>query len=144
MCKKEYCPCRSSVDPAFYGDRKDEFDKLTMTGTVTSFYKDCYKPLVEKRIVSKLDDYFLTLLEEFEVEYRCGGICETNLFWFFESAKNGPPNHRCKREVIEKYERQCGSVGIYALVHASIMVFYFLNVLLFCPKYGSPVQNEEL
>ena len=142
MCSKEYCPCKASIDPVLYGDRAGEFHQLSLTGKVTRFYEDCYLPLLENGTLTKLNKYFLTLLEEFEIKHRCGGICSTNLFWFFESAKKGPPNHRCKNEVIQKYDRQCGSVGIYCLTHAAIMILYFLNTLLFCPKYGSPVDSK--
>ena len=52
MCRKEFCPCKATIDPTLYGDRKDEFAGLSLTGSVTSFYADCYQPLVEDGTLS--------------------------------------------------------------------------------------------
>ena len=97
MCHKKECPCSNVIDPQLYGDRSVEFgSSISLTGHVTKFYDQCYKVLKEKKKVHELNKYFLTLLEEMEIQHNCGGICKTNLFWFFKTAKFGPPLHDCR------------------------------------------------
>ena len=101
MCRENYCPCSITIDPSGYGDRAGEFEGLDRTGTVKKFYEYCYLDLVEKGIEEEFSEEILTNIEKMEVEKKCSGICGTPLFWFFESAKKGPPPKNCRSEIVD-------------------------------------------
>jgi hypothetical protein len=112
MCNGDFCPCAPTVSPDNYGTRADEFKLLDTTGRVLRFYEDCYLPVLMSDTgylgqysmnKTGFTDEILYMLEEFEVEYNCAGLCETQLFFFFQSAKNGPPIKNCRQEIIKYY-----------------------------------------
>lgn len=43
MCRKDYCPCSSRVDPINFGERSKEFSDLSNVGEITEYYTQCYK-----------------------------------------------------------------------------------------------------
>ena len=92
--------------------------------------------MIEKGIEEPLSEEILTTIEKMEVELKCSGICETPLFWFFESAKKGPPPRNCKSEIVKLFWQHAGSLGIYSYGHGSINCAYFLISLTFWKKYG--------
>ena len=143
MCNGDFCPCAPTVNPDNYGDRADEFELLDTTGRVLRFYEDCYEPVLMSSDtginMEGFTEEILYMLEEFEVEFNCAGLCETQLFFFFKSAKNGPPITYCREEIIKVFYEQAGALGIYGIVHGAINSAYFLVSLLFWTKYG---ENE--
>mmetsp|Transcript_32154 Transcript_32154/g.49169 ORF Transcript_32154/g.49169 Transcript_32154/m.49169 type:complete len:107 (-) Transcript_32154:62-382(-) len=104
MCSADFCPCSATLDPLVFGNRSSEFEGLDLTGSNLKFYEDCYLgQLINKNVSEPLDQEFLALLERFEVQYDCGGICETNLFYFFGSNLKGSPPNNCKSRIIRYF-----------------------------------------
>ena len=136
MCREDFCPCAITIDPLIYGERSNEFEFLDRTGTVTQFYEGCYLNLVENGLEEEFSEEILTNIEMMEVELKCSGICETPLFWFFQSAKMGPPERSCKSEIVKNFRANAGALGLYAYSHGSINCAYFLMSLTFWKKYG--------
>ena len=140
MCVKDFCPCSNDLESILFGDRQAEFEKLENTGEVLTFYKDCYQDiLLKKGLVPELPKILLVLMERFEVEKKCGGICGTNLFHFFHSNMKGSPPNSCREHYIEYFQVQAGSVGKFGLIHGSLLLAYFLVVMTFLTKFG---ENE--
>mmetsp|Transcript_4553 Transcript_4553/g.7746 ORF Transcript_4553/g.7746 Transcript_4553/m.7746 type:complete len:98 (-) Transcript_4553:100-393(-) len=97
MCNNAFCDCSSDLDPVLFGDRQAEVEVKDRTGDVLKFYEDCYLNILLKNgQVEAFSTDFLAMLERFEIEYNCGGLCETNLFYFFGTNLNGSPPEDCK------------------------------------------------
>lgn len=85
MCNGDFCPCAPTVNPADYGERENEFEFLDTTGRVVRFYEDCYLPVLMSDTgyngysmnKTAFSEEILYMIEEFEVEFNCAGVCET-------------------------------------------------------------------
>ena len=76
MCNSNFCPCSSSIDPVVYGDRASELESYLFVGEVDQYYQDCYGPMMlYGDQIKGLNVEFLSLLERFEIEENCAGIC---------------------------------------------------------------------
>ena len=92
MCKSDFCPCSPEISASKYGSRSPELKDLDISsGLASQFFEDCYQPLVSDGRLKSLSSDFLALLKQFESEKDCQGMCNTSLFYFFKSSKDGPP-----------------------------------------------------
>lgn len=137
MCVPGYCPCNNLVNPADYGDRESEFNGLeVLEGQASMFYEDCFKPLAKNGTVANLTVEFLELMKVIERDNDCAGICEVNLFYFFQSATVGPPPKTCRQPLIELFLTDAGLLGILATYHGGVLVLYFLLQFRFWVSFG--------
>ena len=92
MCVRERCPCSTKVDQNAFGVRASELDNLEIyEGEISTFYFECYLPKVEEKALEPLDERFVKLIETWEIEHDCSGLCKVPLFYFFKGNANGPP-----------------------------------------------------
>jgi hypothetical protein len=79
MCS-DSCPCET-LQEKFWIDTDIELDQFNQKGSITNF-KDCYKKLVDSKIVEAIDPYILKIYENFEETNKCSGLCKVPYFWF--------------------------------------------------------------
>ena len=85
MCRRNKCPCSTKIDPGVFGLRQIELNSLEIfEGSISNFYFECYLPLVDAEKMDPLEDKTIDLLELWETEKDCSGICKVPLFYFYK------------------------------------------------------------
>ena len=131
MCAPASCPCSSLIDPssAAFAARYQEFGHLDVSGEngdASAFYGDCYLPAVARGELRPLHPRMLDLLYLLEREGDCAGLCEPSLFYFFKSARYGPPPRSCRAEILNYYRWEWAVVTYFGIFHGTVLLLYFM------------------
>lgn len=86
-------------------------------------------------IIGTVQNYFDGILELFEEEYKCQGICESGRFYLFREVDEGPvENGGCLTTMKDKFSGRSMIAAIILLVTAAIDLFVWFCMWQFCCK----------